>query len=274
MKTKKTLYKIILNLLAILVSAILLIPLLLIVLNSFKTSLDASYMSLAWPSEFQWSNYIEVIKKGKLGITFLNSMVYSSGSVALTVILSSMTAYVLSRRRTPLHKVIFLVISMGVAMPMNYVTLLKVMQVLHLNKSTIGIILLYTVIQIPFNVFLIYGFVGKIPREIDEAGVVDGCTPMTLFVYVIFPLLKPVLVTVAVLTFLNTWNEFILPLYLTGKSTRWPMTLAVYNFFGMHFKDWNLVAADIVLTCLPVITVYVIGQKSIVSGMTSGAVKG
>ena len=263
-----------LNIIAMAVSAIMLTPLLLIVLNSFKTSLDASYMSLAWPETFQWSNYLEVIKKGKLARTFLNSMVYSTGSVVLTMILSSMTAYVLSRRRTALHKLIFLFITMGIAMPINYVTLLKVMQTFHLNRSTMGIILLYTVIQIPFNVFLIYGFVGRIPRDIDEAALVDGCKPLVMFIWVIFPLLKPVLVTVGMLTFLNTWNEFILPLYLTGESTRWPMTLAVYNFFGMHFKDWNLVSADIVLTCLPVIAVYIIGQGSIVSGMTSGAVKG
>ena len=151
---------------------------------------------------------------------------------------------------------------------------MKVMQFTGLINSRTGIILLYTAIQTPFNVFLIHSFVGKIPNDIDEAAIVDGAGPLRLFMVVILPLLKPVLVTVMVLTFLNTWNEFVLPLYFLGNSSNWPMTLAVYNFFGMYAKDWNLVCADIVLTCLPVIVVYLLGQKYIVTGMTAGAVKG
>ena len=142
-----------------------------------------------------------------------------------------------------------------------------------MNTRT-GIVLLYTATQVPFNVFLIHSFVSKIPQEIDEAAIIDGATPLGLFVRVVLPLLKPVLVTVMVLTFLNTWNEFVMPLYFLGNSNKWPMTLAVYNFFGMYFKDWNLVCADIVLTSAPVILVYLLGQKYIVAGMTAGAIKG
>ena len=154
------------------------------------------------------------------------------------------------------------------------ITLMKVMQATRLMNNRLGVVLLYTAIQTPFNVFLIHSFVGKIPRDIDEAALIDGASPARLFFAVILPLMKPVLVTVMVLTFLNTWNEFVIPLYVLGNSSKWPMTLAVYNFFGMYFKDWNLVCADIVLTCAPVIIVYLIGQKYIVTGMTAGAVKG
>ena len=128
--------------------------------------------------------------------------------------------------------------------------------------------------QLPFAVFLIYGFVSKIPVELDEAAIIDGCGSLRLFSYIVLPLLKPAVATVIVLTFLNTWNEFVSPLYFLSSSTKWPMTLSVYNFFGMYFKDWNLVCADIVLTSLMVIIVYLAGQKYIVSGMTAGAVKG
>ena len=88
------------------------------------------------------------------------------------------------------------------------------------------------------------------------------------------PLLRPAIATAAVLTFLNTWNEFVSPLYFLNRTEQWPMTLSVYNFFGMYYKDWNLVCADIFLTSLPVLVVYLIGQKYIVSGMTAGALKG
>jgi raffinose/stachyose/melibiose transport system permease protein len=185
-----------------------------------------------------------------------------------------MAAYVLSRNRSKANRILYFVIVLGITMPLNFIALMKVMQMLQIINTRIGIILLYASIQTPFNVFLIYSFVGKIPRDIDEAAIIDGCSPLRLFFSVVFPLLKPVLVTVMVLTFLNTWNEYILPLYYLGNTDYWPMTEAVYNFFGMYFKDWNLLCADIVLTSLPVIVVYLLGQKYIVSGMTAGAVKG
>jgi raffinose/stachyose/melibiose transport system permease protein len=95
-----------------------------------------------------------------------------------------------------------------------------------------------------------------------------------MFFSIIFPLLKPVLVTVMLLVFMGAWNDFITPLYMLNTANKWPMTLAVYSFFGRYESEWNLVFADIVLTCLPVFIVYLLGQNQIVSGMTSGAVKG
>ena len=185
-----------------------------------------------------------------------------------------MAAYVLSRTRRRLHNFLYLFLVLGIAIPINYIPLIRVMQALKLMNTRIGIVLLYTATQIPFNIFLIHSFVSKISPEIDEAAVIDGASPAALFFRIVMPLLKPVLVTVMVLTFLNTWNEFVMPLYFLNSSDKWPMTLAVYNFFGMYFKDWNLVCADIVLTSAPVIIIYLLGQKYIVSGMTAGAVKG
>lgn len=274
MKTKKRICTIAINIIAWVVSLIMLIPLLLILFNSFKTSREAAEMALTLPTSLQWENFSVVIEKGKLGITIINSLIYSLGSVALTTVLASMAAYVLARRRSRLHNFLYMFIALGITMPINFVALMKVMQFFHLNNNRLGIVLLYSAIQMPFNVFLIYSFIGKIPKELDEAAVIDGCGPIRLFFSVILPLMKPVLVTVMVLTFLNTWNEFVLPLYFLGNTSKWPMTLAVYNFFGMYFKDWNLVCADILLTSLPVIIVYLLGQKHIVSGMTAGAVKG
>ena len=269
MKNRRKLQTLGVNALAWVLSLILITPLLLILVNSFKDSVAASDMNLALTANPQWSNYSVVIEKGKLGTTFLNSLIYSVGSVVLCTLVSSMAAYVMSRNARKLHRFLYLFIVLGIAMPINFVTLMKVMQFVRLMNTRIGIVLLYTATQVPFNVFLIHSFVSKIPQEIDEAA-----TPLGLFVRVVLPLLKPVLVTVMVLTFLNTWNEFVMPLYFLGNSNKWPMTLAVYNFFGMYFKDWNLVCADIVLTSAPVILVYLLGQKYIVAGMTAGAIKG
>ena len=272
---KKTLKVLISNLIAWIISIISMAPLLLILFNSLKTSEQASEMKLSLPSfPIQWENFIVVIEKGKLFTSFINSSIYTAGSVLICGILSAMAAYVLSRNRDKLSKIIYLFIVLGITMPVNYVALMKVMLFLHLQNTQLGIILLYAAMQIPFSVFLIYSFIAKIPVELDEAGIIDGCGSLRLFATIVFPLLKPAIATVIVLTFLNNWNEFISPLYFLSSSTKWPMTLSVYNFFGMYFKDWNLVCADIVLTSIPVIIIYLLGQKYIVSGMTAGAVKG
>jgi raffinose/stachyose/melibiose transport system permease protein len=169
---------------------------------------------------------------------------------------------------------LYIFITLGIAMPINYVTLTKVMQATALINTVAGIIILYAATKIPFGVFLTYAFIESIPKEIDEAAIIDGCSPSALFFTIIFPLLTPAWVTTAILSFLDFWSEFILPLYFLQSSTKWPMTLAVYNFFGMFEARWNLVSADIVLTILPVIAVYLLGQRYIISGMTTGAVKG
>ena len=275
MKAKRLLRAIFANVVAWMFSIICLVPLLLIVFNSFKDKNSAADMNLKLPTmPIAWENFLVVIEKGKLATSFLNSLTYSAGSVALCVFLAATAAYVLSRNQTRLNKFLYMFIVMGITLPINYVALTKVLLTLHINNTRGGIILLYTAMQLPFMTFLIHGFVAKIPVELDEAAVIDGCGSIKLFAFIIFPMLKPAIATATVLTFLNTWNEFVSPLYFLNTTEKWPMTLSVYNFFGMYFKDWNLVCADILLTSLPVLIVYLLGQKYIVSGMTAGAVKG
>lgn len=262
------------NLIALVASLITFIPIYLVFTNSLKTRVEASSMSMALPASPQWSNFATAIEKGKLVTAFGNSLLYAFASTIIGATVSALAAYVLSRSRTRLNRVIYFFLIMGIAMPTNFVTLTKVMQVTHLINTQLGIILLYAASQIPFSVFLIYAFVETIPRDLDEAAIIDGCSPLRLFFSVIYPLLTPVLVTAAVLNFLGVWSEFLMPLYYLNSSTYWPMTLAVYNFFGQFQSDWSLVSADIVLTILPVIIIYIVAQRFILSGMVSGAVKG
>ena len=262
------------HLLAAVVGLLVLVPIYLVVVNSLKTSGEASNMGVALPAVPQWENYATVIEEGKLVGAFFNSLLYSLSATVICVVLSAMAAYVLARRRTRTHKLIYLVLIMGIAMPTNFVTLMQVMQWTNLVNTQIGIILLYAAMSIPFSVFLIYAFVGRMPRELDEAALIDGCSPLRAFFSVIFPLMTPVLVTLAVLTILGIWNEFLMPLYFLNDSGDWPMTLAVYNFFGRYQSDWNLVSADVVLTIVPVIIIYLLAQRWILSGMSAGAVKG
>ena len=275
MRYRKTLRSIAVNAVAWLISAICLIPLLLIIFNSLKDKQAAAAMDLRLPSlPIAWENFSTVIDKGKLAQSFFNSMSYSAGAVILCVFFASSAAYVMSRNPSRRNRLLYLYLVLGITLPVNYVALSRVLIALRLNNTRVGIILLYTAMQLPFMTFLIHGFVARVPADLDEAAVIDGCGPFRLFALVVLPLLKPALATAAVLTFLNTWNEFTAPLYFLNNSEKWPMTLSVYNFFGMYYKDWNLVCADILLTSLPVLLIYLLGQKYIVSGMISGAVKG
>jgi len=262
------------NAFAWLLSLFMFVPLLLIVINSLKDRVHANAMSMRLPNKPEWSNYSVVIKEGKLVGSFFNSLFYAGISTALGLLLAAIAAYVFARNRTRLNRAMYLFVILGIAMPINFVTTTKVMQMTHLMNTRLGIIVLLAVVSVPFGVFLIHGFVGSVPLELDEAGIVDGCSPLKLFYAVVLPLLAPVLVTVAILNFMGGWNDFVLPLYYLNSSDKWPMTLAVYNFFGRFQVNWNLVSADIVLTTLPVIVIYLLGQKYIISGMTSGSVKG
>jgi raffinose/stachyose/melibiose transport system permease protein len=272
--TIRTLRSVINNALAAVISLIMITPVYLVFVNALKTKTQASSMGVEFPTALQWQNFTTVIERGKLVSTFGNSVLYAISATLICATLAALAAYVLSRNRTRLNRGIYLLIISGIAMPMNFVTLTKVMQLTHLINTQLGIIVLYAASHIPINVFLIYAFIGTLPRELDEAAIIDGCSPLQLFAWVIYPLLTPVLVTASVLNLLDFWNEFILPLYYLNRTENWPMTLGIYNFFGQYQSDWSLVSADIVLTILPVIIIYLMAQRFIFSGWTAGAVKG
>ena len=259
---------------AIVASLFTTIPVYLVGVNALKSEAQSSSMGIDLPTQIHFENFATVIDKGKLLISFFNSMLYSAGASVLATLFAGLAAFVLSRRRTRLNRALYFFLIMGIALPINFFTLTKMMQITHLINTRPGMIILYATLQIPFAVFLIYGFVASIPRELDEAATIDGCGPFQLFFRIIMPLLTPVLVTTGILSFLNTWNDFVMPLYYTNSTSNWPMTLAVYNFFGQYKQSWNLVSADILLTILPVLAIYLAGQRFILSGMTSGAVKG
>lgn len=260
--------------LAILASLAAIVPVYLVCVNSLKSEAQSSSMDVALPTELHFENFDTVIDKGKLVTSFLNSMLYAGGGAFLATLFAALAAFVLSRHRSRINRGLYFFLIMGIALPINFFTLTKILQLTHLINTKPGIIILYATLQIPFGIFLIYGFIQSIPRELDEAATIDGCGPLQLFFRVIMPLLTPVLVTTFILSFLNTWNDFIMPLYYLNSTANWPMTLAVYNFFGQYKQSWNLVSADILLTIIPVLVIYMLGQRFILSGMTSGAVKG
>ena len=230
---KKRIQNLLKHVVCILLCLCVVLPFYMVLINSFKTKAEAARMSLALPTEWVFSNYSEVIEKGSLIQGFLNSFAYALIATTLGVVLCSMAAFVMCRKRTKLNVFLYYFVLCGLFFPVNYVTLVRVLSTLHLNDTRVGIIMVFTSAMIPFCVFTIRNFVISVPVELD----------------------------------------FLTPLYLSSKSRLFPMTMAVYQFFGKNKSYWNYIFADIVLTCIPVIIVYMIGQKYIVGGMTSGAVK-
>jgi len=257
-----------------LLALVVLVPIALIVINSLKTKPEANVMSLSLPQAWQWANYRTVVIEGRMATAFLNSLIITSGSVLVTNVAAAMGAFVLARRGGKLMRWTYLFFVIGLLAPINFIPTIRIMQFFGIMNTYPGIILLYTALMIPFTMFLYYGFVNTVPRDMDEAAVIDGSSAWTLFFRIQVPLMSPVIITGVLISFMNAWNDFILPLYFFNRSSRYPLTLAVYNFYGAYIASWNLVCAAIILTVLPILIVYVTGQKYIVSGMIAGAIKG
>lgn len=273
MNPKKLASKISKQVVCIILSLTVLLPFFMVFINSFKSKNEAARMSLSLPTEWFFNNYSNVVDQANLVQGFLNSFTYAMVSTTVGVLLCAMASYILCRRATKMNKFLYYFIICGLFFPINYVTLVKVFQFFGLLNSRVGIIITFTSAMVPFCVFTIRNFIMSVPVEMDEAAVIDGAGPNRLFFSIILPLLKPILMTCFILQFMGVWSDFLTPLYLSSNSKFFPMTMAVYQFFGKNTSQWNFIFANIVLTCIPVIIIYLIGQKYIVSGLTSGAVK-
>jgi raffinose/stachyose/melibiose transport system permease protein len=245
-----------------------------IVLNSVKDVPESAVMSLKLPTKFHFENFLVVLEDDKLLRSFMNSTLLCVGSCTITVFTSALASFVLVRDRSKSNRFLYVLFLLGLVAPINYIATVKVLQVLHIINTYLGAILLYTAEYIPFTVFIYYGFIGSIPRNLDEAAMIDGSEGIKLFFQIIFPLLKPVTMTAVVINVLNCWNDFIVPLYFLNSSEKWGVIMRMYNYFGQFVSSWNLVCAVMIVAMLPIVILYVVGQKYLISGMTAGALKG
>lgn len=257
-----------------LLSLIIIVPFLIVVFNAFKTKPEALNMELSLPTALHFENFAKVWEDADILNSLKNSLILSVTSVTITVIASSMCAYVISRYRTRLNRFIYVYFAMGLMVPVSMVTIVKVLRTIHLYNTLPGTIMVFVALIMPLSVFLYYGFISGIPKELDEAAVIDGAKAVRIFVQVIFPLLKPATVTVIMINFLNVWNDFQIPLYTLADPDKAVIVQKVYNFYGTYTASWNLVSVTILYAILPILVVYLFGQKYIISGMVAGSVKG
>ena len=262
-------------------TAVVFIPYLLVLLTSFKTSREAGQFRLTLPTEWRIiDNYKTVFERGDILLGFWNSIVISAVSIAVILFASMLLSYYigragnLSRRHKQFTGWLYIFTVLGMTAPISLVTTFQLLARLGLIGTKLGVICIYAGMMIPFATFIFVGFFKTIPRELDEAAVIDGCGPVRLFFVIIMPLLKPVTFTCFILVFMAVWNDAQTILFFLGNSKDWTMPLTIYKFFGFYRAEWNLIFGSVFLSTLPVLIVYLFGQKYIIEGMTSGSVKG
>lgn len=253
---------------------IILIPIYMVVINSFKDRKEAAMMNIKLPSSWHvLENYKEMFIEGGILRGFLNSMGITVICVLLLVLLCSAMAFVLQRKKSLFSKAINMVVIFGLVLPVQIIPTYFVCNFFHL-PHVLAAVLVLVVANMSFTVFLYTGFIKSIPLEIDESAWLDGAGQVQLFFRIIFPLLQPATITAIIINFMAVWNDFGISIYFLNSARNYTLPLTIYNFFGNHSSDWQLVFANVVLSTLPVAIVYLILQKYIISGMTAGAVKG
>ena len=275
---KKGVTKFIAESAAVLLSIVIfIIPLYFVLINSFKNRTESAELSLNWPTSFPiWDNYKEVLtaQDGLVLLAFFNSTVITFLSIIVLIVVCAMAGYVLQRRTDKWSSWINFLILAGLMIPPAIVPTIWVLDSIHLFKTMTGIVLIEVALSISFSTILYKGFMVTIPREIDEAAVVDGCGSFRMFFQMILPLLMPVTSTVIVLSAVGIYNDFVNPLYFFPGAKNATIQLTLYNFTSMYNTSWNLLFADVVLISIPPLLLFMIFNKKIVSGMTAGAVKG
>ncbi|MEN3339707.1 MAG: raffinose/stachyose/melibiose transport system permease protein [Acidobacteriota bacterium] len=258
---------------AAVIAVIFLAPLYLVLVTSVKGAAAAKTMSFALPRSWHFGNYLTVIRTGDAVRGFVNSVVISAAVTGGTVLACSLAGFVIARRPGRVSGGTYSYLLSGLIAPFAFIPAIKLLQGIGLGGTYLGLILTDIAVQVPFTTLIYVGFVRQIPRELDEAAVLDGCSSLRLFFSIIFPLLKPVSLTAVILVFTYAWNEFQNVLFLIPDSDRWTLPMTVFTFQTTHSFDYSLVCANLVLSMLPVVAVYLAAQKYIVSGLVAGAVK-
>jgi raffinose/stachyose/melibiose transport system permease protein len=263
---------------AIAVSAVVfLVPFAFIVLTAVKDRQQSALLDFSWPDPFLFvENLVAVFQaRDYLLITaFINSFILTVASVSICVILAAMVGWVLQRRRTRWTPVITFLVLAGLIIPPAVVPTVWVMQGLNIFKTLPGLILVEVAFSLAFAILLFRAFVSTIPRDLDEAAIIDGAGPLRLFFQVAFPLLRGVIVTVVVVQSIVIFNDFTNPLYFLPGEENATVQLTLYNFQGQFSTHWNLLFMDILLITIPPLLMYIFFNRKIVEGLTSGAVKG
>ena len=253
-----------------------LFPIFWLVLSSFKTNQELYMNAWGLPQSFSFVNYRDAIVTGGVLRYFGNSAIIAVVAVIVTSILASMASYAITRMDWKLSKLTYTLFLMGMMVPIYglIIPLFSIFKRMGILNTRIAVIIPQIALGFPMSMFIICGFMRSIPRELEEAAVIDGCTIYQCFGRVILPITRASLVTVMVVQFINVWNDLLLPsIFLTDQS-KMTLPVGLTNFKSQYSTNYVGMIAAVILTIIPSIAVYVVLHKQIMEGMVAGAVKG
>jgi raffinose/stachyose/melibiose transport system permease protein len=259
-----------------------LFPIYIMIINSFKGRAQIFTDTMGLPKSLDLSYYATAIERMNFGKAFLNSLIISVISISLIIVFSSMTAWALVRSKSKAANFILysfvatmLIPFQAVMIPlMQYMSSWEIKSIgFSMIDSYYGLIFMYIGFGTSLSVFLYHGFIKSIPQSLEEAAMIDGCNKFQVFWKIVFPTLKPITVTVAILNVIWIWNDYLLPSLVLRSPELRTIPLSTFYFFGQFTIQWNLAMAGLVLTIIPIIIFYLFSQRYIIKGVMDGAVK-
>jgi raffinose/stachyose/melibiose transport system permease protein len=250
-------------------------PLYWMVSLSFKSKSEAFDNPFGLPKDWVFTNFSKALSKYHFFVYFKNSVIYTVGTLVITILIGSMLAYCLSRMDWKFSKTAIIYITLGLIIPIEVVIIPLFMLVknLGIKDSYLGLLLPYTAFSLPSCVLMLYAFFRSLPKELEEAACIDGCNIYQSYFRIIVPVVMPAFATQCVLLFMRNWNEFPLAYIIAGKDSFRPLTIGLLDFFvSIGVSDWGLIGAAMLVSSLPTIIAYVIGNEKIENALTAGAI--
>ncbi|MDX3695301.1 carbohydrate ABC transporter permease [Streptomyces europaeiscabiei] len=252
------------------------VPLWLVLVTSAKPQAEAIEPNLALPEHWQpGANYDDAVAQGEMLRGLLNSLLVVVPSVVLVLILGAGAAWVFARRRSRLVSAAYALCISGLLLPPAVITIVMELRQLGLAGTRPGMIAVYTGMYLSTSIFFMTGFIRAIPMELEEAARIDGAKPLRIFARIVLPLLRPVIATATIMVMLYAWSDIFYAFFVLGGGDRATLPLNLYKVASaqLYLNNWHLVFAYVVVMSLPMVAVFLVGQRKIVSGITSGAVK-
>ena len=260
----------------LLLCVVFFVPFYYLLVNTFKPASDATASPMSIPiKNFTLDLYREALNTINFWSSLRNSLIITVVSVIIIIVIGSMAAYAIVRRKNILTKILFFYFLVGFMVPAQttLIPLFNLMSFFHLQNSVLGMIVLYTS-WCNFALFMYQGFIGNVPKDLEEAALIDGANVWKMYWKIAFPLLKPITTTIIIFDVMWIWNDFMMPYLFISSSDNFTLIMEVYKGVGQFANNWTVMLCTMVIVLIPIVIFYLIMQKHIIAGITAGAVKG
>ncbi len=259
----------------ILMALVFVAPMLFTIISSLKTKLEIFSNPFALPKVPQWNNYIVAWKDANMSDYFINSLIQAGSTVILTSIVSTMAAYALARFEFKLNKILVIIFLLGMMVPMHtiLVPISYIIGLFNLKNNILALILVYVAFNLPFSIMVMITFMKGVNRSLEEAAIIDGASYFQIYSKIMIPLTLPAISTISIFNFMGAWNNILFPLLFINDKKLRPIALGLLNFNGERGSEYGLMMAGIVITVAVPLTIYLLFQEKVESGLAAGAVK-